>query len=176
MRYEIGIAGSGGQGVVLMGITLAQAAASREDLFVAQTQSFTPAVRGGKVESSLVISDEEIDYPGVWRFDLLLLLTQEDYERDIEKLRKDGLLVVDSEVVKEVTWDKILRIPFTRIARERFGDERVSNMMAIGALTEVCGYISRSAVEAAISSRFKGDILKLNLSSFRKGMEIAREI
>mgnify|MGYP001083487582 CR=1 FL=1 len=174
MRYEIGIAGSGGQGVVLMGTILAEAAASSEDLFVAQTRSYDPAVRGGKAESNLVICDEEIDYPGILAFDLLLLLSQQGCERNVEKLKKDALLVVDSDLVREVVWSRILRIPFTKMARERFNDERVANMIALGALTELCEYIPASAVKASVSANFKGDALELNLSSFRQGIETAR--
>lgn len=174
MRYEIGIVGSGGQGVVLMGTILAQAVASRKDLFVAQTRSYDPAVRGGKAESNLVISGEEIDYPGVLGFDLLLVLNQEGCERNIEKLKKEALLVVDSELVKEVIWGKILKIPFTKIARRRFNDERVANMIALGALTELCEHIPSSAVKASISSNFKDDALELNLSSFQEGIEMAK--
>ncbi len=174
MRYEIGIVGSGGQGIVLMGTILAEAVALREGIFVAQTESYDTAVRGGKAESNLVVSDEEIDYPGILGFDLLLLLAQQGYERNLEKLKEQGLLVVDSEFVREVIWSKILRIPFTEIAREKFNDIRVANMIALGALTELCKYIPSSAVEASISSSFKGDVLELNLSSFREGIEITK--
>lgn len=174
MRYEIGIVGSGGQGIVLMGTILAEAAASREDLFVAQTRSYDPAVRGGRAESNLVISDEEIDYPGVLGFDLLLLLSPEGSEKNIEKLKREALLVVDSELVREVIWSKIFKIPFTKIAREKFKDEKVANMIALGALTELCEYIPPAAVKASIAANFKGEALNLNLSSFQEGMEMAR--
>ena len=171
VRYEIGLVGSGGQGIVLMGTILAQAAASAESLFVAQTRSYDPAVRGGKAESNLVLSEEEIDYPGVLSFDLLLALSQEGCERNIEKLKRKAPLVVDSVLVKKVVWGKILRIPFTKIAREKFNDERVVNMIALGALSELCEYISASAIGAAISSHFRGDALELNLSAFNEGIE-----
>lgn len=174
MRYEIGITGSGGQGVILMGVILAKAIATSQELFVAQTQRFDPAVRGGKAESSLVISDEEIDYQGILGFDLLLALSQEGCGRNIEKLKKEALLVMDSELVKEAIWGKILKIPFTKIARESFNDERVANMIALGVLTELCEYIPSSAVKASISSEFKGETLNLNLSAFQKGIEMAK--
>ena len=174
MRYEIGIVGSGGQGIVLMGTILAQAAASREGLFVAQGRSYGPEVRGGKAESNLVVSDEEIDYPGVLGFDLLLALNQEECDRNIEKLKRKALLVVDSELVRKVIWGKILKIPFTKIAREKFNDERVANMIALGTLADLCQYIPSSGVKASISSNFKGDTLELNLASFQEGIEMAK--
>jgi 2-oxoglutarate ferredoxin oxidoreductase subunit gamma len=174
VRYEIGILGNGGQGILLMGTILAEAVAVRDDMFIAQTRSYDTAVRGAKAQSNLVISDEEIDYPGILGFDLLLLLAQQGSKENIEKLKPQALLVVDSELVREVIWSRILKIPFTRIARERFNDEMAANMIALGALTELCEYVPSSAVETSISSSFKGDILALNLSSFREGIEIAK--
>jgi 2-oxoglutarate ferredoxin oxidoreductase subunit gamma len=174
VRYEIGIAGSGGQGIALMGTILADAAAQREDMFVAQTRSYDAAVTGGKTQSNLVISDEEIDYPGVVGFDLLLLFTQRGSETNTAKLKKDALLIVDADLVREGAWNRILRIPFTKIARERFNDARMANMIALGALTELCEYIPSSAVEDSVSARFRKHVLELNLSSFREGIEITK--
>jgi 2-oxoglutarate ferredoxin oxidoreductase subunit gamma len=174
VRYEIGILGSGGQGVLLMGTLLAKAAAVSDNIFVAETRSYDTAVRGAKAQSNLVMSDEEIDYPGILGFDLLLLLAQQGSKQNIEKLKPQALLVVDSGLVREVIWSRILRIPFTRIAREKFSDERAANMIALGALTQLCEYFPPSAVEASISSSFKGDILALNLSCFREGVEITK--
>lgn len=175
MRYEIGIAGSGGQGVILMGIILTEAVASAEELFVALIHSFDPAVRGGRAASTLVISDEEIDYPGPLGFDLLLGLTQRGLDENIARLKRGSLAVIDAELVNEIVWDKILRIPFTRIARDDIGDERVANMTALGALSELCEYLSPPALRASISSRFKGKALDLNLSAFEEGLKYAAD-
>lgn len=174
MRYEIGILGTGGQGILLMGAMLAKAVAVSDNIFIAETRSYDTAVRGAKAQSNLVIADEEIDYPGILGFDLLLLLAQQGSKKNIEKLKPQALLVVDSGLIRQVIRSRILKIPFTRIARERFNDERAANMIALGALTELCEYVPSSAVEASISSSFKGDILALNLSSFREGIEITK--
>jgi len=176
MRYEIGIAGSGGQGVVIMGQILSQAAASIEKLYIAQIRSYDPAVRGGRAEANLVISDEEIDYPGVLRLDILLALSQNGYERNVAKLGKGALLIVDSELVEEVAWEKTAGIPFTRIAREQFNTEQVTNMVALGTIAGLCEHIPVSEVETSISGIFKDKALELNLSAFRQGMEQAEKI
>lgn len=176
MRYEAGIVGGGGQGVVLMGTILAETAAASENLFMAQTQSYDPAVRGGRAESNLVISDEEIDYPGVLDFDLLLALSQEGYDKSAGKLGDEALVVTDPDLVNQVIWHKILKIPFTAIARKKFKDERAANMVALGALSRLCEYFPSSAVKSSISSRFKGKTLDLNLSSFQEGIDQADKI
>jgi len=45
-RYEIRIAGAGGQGIILAGIILAEAGVI-QDLHVAQSQKYGPETRGG---------------------------------------------------------------------------------------------------------------------------------
>lgn len=173
MRYEINIAGSGGQGVMLIATILAQAVASTEGLFITQVQNYDPAVRGGKAESNLVISDEEIDYPGVLRLDVLLALSREGYERNLDKLKSEGLLIVDSECVEELQGNKVLRIPFSKTAQNKFNNVMVANMIALGVLTGFCEYISPDAVKSAISLNFKGKALELNLSAFMEGLQYA---
>ncbi len=176
MRYEAGIAGGGGQGIVLMGTILAEAVASDENLYVAQTQSYDPAVRGGRAEAGLVISDEEIDYPEALELNLMVALNQAGYERNAGKLKRNALVVVDNDLVNHIVWHKILRIPFTAMARDKFKDERVANMIAMGALTNLCEYLDSSAVEKSISSRFKGEVLDLNLPAFREGVDYGAKV
>jgi 2-oxoglutarate ferredoxin oxidoreductase subunit gamma len=91
VRYEVRLAGEGGQGLILAGVILAEAAAATEGTYVAQTQSYGPEARGGASRSEVVISDHEIDYPRVVEADLLLAMSQEAYDRFGAEL-KQGLL------------------------------------------------------------------------------------
>jgi 2-oxoglutarate ferredoxin oxidoreductase subunit gamma len=175
VRYEIGMSGSGGQGTILLGAILAEAASLKETFFVAQTQSYDPAVRGGKAEANLIISDEEIDWPGVFGLDILLALSQDACTRNIGKLKPDGILVVDPDMVNNISWGKVLRIPFTQIARTKFKDERVVNMIGAGCLTKLIGFIPDAAVQSAISSNFKAKVLELNLNAFKEGIDCAEK-
>ena len=75
-RYEIRLSGSGGQGLVLAGIILAEAAGIYEGKNVVQTVSYGPAARGGTSRADVVISDEEIDYPKAMGLDILLAMNQ----------------------------------------------------------------------------------------------------
>ena len=65
LPFEIELAGEGGQGVVLAAIILADAAATFDGRFAAQSASYGPEARGGLTKSEVVISDHEIDYPRV---------------------------------------------------------------------------------------------------------------
>ena len=76
-RYEIRLSGEGGQGIVLAGVILAEAAAIYDDQNATQTQVYGPESRGGASKAEVIISDEEeIDYPKAISVDLLLALTQ----------------------------------------------------------------------------------------------------
>src|SRR4030042_4909584 len=95
-RYEIRLGGSGGQGIILMGIILAEAIGIYEGKSVAQTQSYGPEARGGSSKSEVVISDEEIDYPKAMKPDLLLAMNQKSCDDFYPDLKPDGMLIVDS--------------------------------------------------------------------------------
>ena len=56
-RFEIRLSGTGGQGLVLAGIILAEAAGIYEGKNVVQTGSYGPAARGGTSRADVVISD-----------------------------------------------------------------------------------------------------------------------
>ena len=96
MRTEFRLSGSGGQGLLLAGIVLAEAAIL-EGKNAVQTQSYGPEARGGASKAEVVISGEDIDYPKATDPDYLLALTTEAY-RTYGKLMKKGLIIVDSSV------------------------------------------------------------------------------
>ena len=75
-RFEIRLSGTGGQGLVLAGIILAEAAGLYEGKYVVQTVSYVPAARGGTSRADIVISEWEIDYPKAMGLDLLLAMNQ----------------------------------------------------------------------------------------------------
>jgi len=173
-RYEIRLSGSGGQGLILMGIILAEAIGIYDGKYVAQTQSYGPEARGGSSKSEVIVSDEEIDYPKAMNIDLLLAMNQKSCDDFYADLKPEGLLVVDSTFVSQVPSAKAFQIPFTRIAREKFKREVVANIIALGALTQLTPIVSPKAIEAAVLSRVPRGTEKLNRDALRAGMTAAR--
>ncbi|HVN97745.1 MAG TPA: 2-oxoacid:acceptor oxidoreductase family protein [Syntrophorhabdaceae bacterium] len=175
-RYDIRLSGSGGQGIILMGIILAEAVGIYDGKYVAQTQSYGPEARGGSSKAEVVISDGEIDYPKALRLDLLLAMNQkacDDYYMD---LKADGILIVDSTLVKQVPVSKAYQIPFTRLAREKFKREMVANIVALGALSRLTPVVSMRAIESAVLARVPKGTEQLNRDALRTGMTIAAKI
>lgn len=174
-RYEIRLSGSGGQGLILAGIILAEAAGIYEGKFVAQTQSYGPEARGGASRSDVIISDEEIDYPKAIRFDMLVAMNQKSCDQYFPELKPEGILLVDSTFVSEVLREKAVAIPFTRIAREKTGREIVANIVFLGALTEFGRVVGREAMEAAVLGRVPPGTEALNRTALQAGIEAAEK-
>src|SRR3990170_2491678 len=119
MREEIRLAGFGGQGVVLAGYILGKAIAIYDGKNAIFTQSYGPEARGGACSAELVISDEEIDYPLISRPQVLVLLSQEAFQKYGPLVNEGGIVVIDSHLVHTTTEGKrVYRIPFTRMAEE----------------------------------------------------------
>jgi len=90
-RIEICLSGAGGQGLILAGIILAEAAGIYDRKEAVQTQSYGPEARGGASRSEVVISNNPIDYPKVIKSDILLALTQAACDNYVKNLTKDGI-------------------------------------------------------------------------------------
>lgn len=175
-RYDIRLSGSGGQGIILMGIILAEAIGIYDGKYVAQTQSYGPEARGGSSKVEVVVSDSQIDYPKALKLDLLVAMNQkacDDYYMD---LKPDGILIVDSTFVKQIPFAKTYQALFTRIAREKFRREMVANIIALGAITKFTSIVSAKAIEQAVMARVPKGTEKLNHDALRAGMALAMKI
>lgn len=175
-RYDIRLGGSGGQGLIMMGIILAEAIGVYDGKEVAQTQSYGPEARGGSSKAEVVVSDEEIDYPKAMKVDLLLTMNQKALDEYYQDMKPDGLLIVDSTFVKEVPVANAVQIPFTRIARDRFKKEMVANIVALGAISELSSIVSKKAIEAAVLARVPKGTEKLNRDALKAGMAAAKRM
>ena len=173
-RYEIRLSGSGGQGLILMGIILAEAIGAHAGKHVAQTQSYGPEARGGSSKAEVIVSEEEIDYPKAMKPDLLLAMNQKSCDEFFPDLRPGGLLIVDSTFVKQLPTPEAIQIPFTRIARERLKREMVANIVALGALTQLTPIVSAKAMEAAVLGRVPKGTETLNRDALKAGIRAAK--
>jgi 2-oxoglutarate ferredoxin oxidoreductase subunit gamma len=177
-RYEVRLSGEGGQGLVLAGKVLAEAAAIYDDKNATQSQSYGPEARGGASRSEVIISDEDIDYPKAVNIDLLLALTQESVNKYHGDLKDDGILLVDSESCTEIPEGnfKVYQVPVIQIARDKVGKVLVANIVALGVITELAKVVSQESVEAAILARVPKGTEELNLSAFKAGVEAAQAL
>ena len=175
-RYEIRIAGFGGQGVITVGKIVGIAAALYDKKNAVQTQSYGPESRGGACKSEVVLSDGEIHYPKVRTADVLVALSQPALDIYLKDLKPGGLLIIDPlTVIKAVprTDIKVVKVPTAEIAMNA-GNKKFQNMVALGALASLTGVISQEALEKAIGESVPPKTLAQNLEAFKKGIEYVR--
>jgi 2-oxoglutarate ferredoxin oxidoreductase subunit gamma len=172
-RFEIRLAGEGGQGLILAGLILAEAAAVYDGKNAVQTQSYGPEARGGASKAEVVISSGVIDYPKVIAADLLLCMSQEACGKYVYDLKKTGTLLVDSVHVDRVPTSRAHMVPITKIAEEVTGRRITANIVALGVIVGLTGVVSRKAIEAAVRARAPKGTEALNLKALQAGLDHA---
>jgi 2-oxoglutarate ferredoxin oxidoreductase subunit gamma len=152
-RCEIRLSGTGGQGVVLAGILLAEAAGLRPGQHVVQTVSYGPQVRGGMSSAELVVSQEPIDYPKPLGLDLFVPLTEEAYPEGLPLMKPRGIILLDPDRIRQAEQGWVVRVPLGRIAKEATGLAQMMNVVAVGAAAALVPIADWEALEVAAQER-----------------------
>ena len=170
---EIRIAGFGGQGVILSAVVLGKAASIYENGFATMTQNFGPEARGGACSAQLALSDSPVLYPYVTQPDIMVIMSQEAYNRFAPELKPQGLLIIEEDLVRvsDLKGDpKIYSVPATRFAEE-LGQRMVLNSVMVGFFTAVTKLLSADAVRKAVADSVPPNFRELNIKAFDKGLE-----
>jgi 2-oxoglutarate ferredoxin oxidoreductase subunit gamma len=175
-RYEVRLAGEGGQGMILAGVILAEAAAIHEGLNAVQTQSYGPEARGGASRSEVVIAQGEIDYPKVMDADFLLCMSQEACDKFFGRVKEDGWILVDSSQVSRMPSHRALRVPITQIAEQETGRRITASMVGLGLIAGLTGVVSREALERAVTDRVSAGPEEIHLQALAAGFDEAKQI
>jgi 2-oxoglutarate ferredoxin oxidoreductase subunit gamma len=175
-RYEIRLSGSGGQGLVLAGVMLAEAIGVFEGKNVAQTQSYGPEARGGSSRSDIAISNGEIYFPKTSKLDLLLCLTQDSCDKYCHSLKEDGVLIVDSDIVRQPPPLKtVYSLPFTQISKERLGTSIVTNVVSTATSVVISGVCSQESFLKAVLGRVPKGTEQKNEAACKLGFELGQK-
>jgi 2-oxoglutarate ferredoxin oxidoreductase subunit gamma len=167
------LAGAGGQGIVLAGLLLAEAAVAAGKN-ATHAQAYGPESRGGASKAEVIVSDGDIEYPYADRVDLLLALTQEAYEQYAPQLAPGGILLVDADRVRPDTTDGLAvhALPIGATAQRVLGTTVGANVVALGALVGVSGVVPAEAAEHALAARRPGGSAETALRAFRAGLAL----
>ena len=168
-RIEIRIGGTGGQGLILSAKMLADALAAGGRR-VAQSQTYEPTSRGGFCNADLVISDGEVDFPLATALDHLVLLDRLAIKPSWPLLKPGALVIADTRLCPELPVGEYrrYRLPLSRTALQ-LGSERVTNIVALGALVALSGICDRKRVEQAVRAETPRGFLDLNMDALKAG-------
>jgi 2-oxoglutarate ferredoxin oxidoreductase subunit gamma len=200
-RTEVRLAGEGGQGMILAGIILAEAAAIYGGKYAVQTQSYGPEARGGASKSEVVISSDEIDHPEVLEADVVITLSQaafqkfsgrfgpdgrlivavdkEESEKSSSRIKPGGYLIVDEEKVDSSAAPgdvRLIRLPITKMAVETTGKVITANTVALGVLVGLTGVVSKADIEKAVTARAPKGTEEMNRKALQAGFDAAAQV
>ncbi len=173
-RTEVRLAGSGGQGLILAGLILAEACGLYDGREVAMSQSYGPEARGGASRAEVIISDRPIDYPKCMNVDVLLALTQQAADTYCWDLKPEAWVIVDKDLVSHPPTSRAVALPFTAVARDKIGRPMVANVVALGAICELTGVVSRRGLEKALLARVPKGTEELNKKALSAGIKLAK--
>jgi 2-oxoglutarate ferredoxin oxidoreductase subunit gamma len=167
---EVILAGSGGQGLILSGILLAEAAMN-EGRNVVQTQSYGIASRGGLSLAEVIVDDDEIVFQQVRRPDCVLALSEEAAAKFGGWAAKGVPVVYDDTIVAARTGENFVGRPFTQAASD-LGAAGV-NILALATVAALTGVVQRGSLEQLLRRNFRGAALDTNLKMLAAGIELA---
>lgn len=192
MKFDIVLAGVGGQGVLSLSAIIASGA-MKQGLYVKQSEVHGMAQRGGAVLANLRLSDQPIASDLIPRGNAALILSMEPLEslRYLAYLRPDGALITSTTPVVNIPdypdleglLGKIRAIPGAVLVdsdklAKTAGSARASNMVIVGAASHLLP-VKVETMEHYIENMFKRkgeQVVEVNLKAFRAGREaFARE-
>jgi 2-oxoglutarate ferredoxin oxidoreductase subunit gamma len=175
---EIRFSGFGGQGIIRLGLIAGKAISLFGSRQATMTQSFGPEARGSACSSQLVVSDDRVLYPYITRPEILVAMSQEAYDKYEPELREDGLLVIDSDLVKPSPPRgkiKVYSVPSTRFAEE-LGNRIIANLVMLGFFTAVTGIAPPDAIKKALPGLVPARVMDLNLRGFDRGYQYGVDV
>lgn len=181
MTERIIIAGTGGQGIMLLGKVLAETA-MRENKHTTYLPSYGAEVRGGTAHCMIIISDAEIGSPHIKKADTLIVMNGPSLNKFKDRIGNNGLLIINSSLagnnneVHKLSRTHILKYPFTDIAVE-LGNIRVANMVALGCYLCKKKALNLKAVLETIQEITppdKKNLIEINTKALLAGMKLAR--
>lgn len=176
MQSEIMFAGFGGQGIMLMGQILAQAALS-EGKEVVWIPSYGPEMRGGTAYCTVVISDRQIGSPVIKNPMHLVAMNRPSLEKFAGTVKPKGIILINSSIIPvESGRDDVdqIKIEATGIANE-LGNVRVANILALSAFVARSKIVEFSSAQEAVKKKLakKQKLIPLNLDAMERGKALA---
>lgn len=175
-KQELRLAGSGGQGVILATVVLAEAALL-SGKYTAQSQAYGPEARGGSCKAETLISDSPIGFTKVQNPTFLMVLTQRSFDHYGPETDEDCLILMDSELsVPEGTRaSRIVSLPILDTAKNVMGRIQTANIVAVGCINELLKITDAETMEKAVMMHIPKGTEKLNVKALEEGRNLVRK-
>lgn len=174
-RAEIRLTGSGGQGIILASIILAEAA-TLSGKMAAQSQSYGPEARGGICRSEVIVSENPIGFTKVQNPTFLMALTQKSADLYTKQLDDDCTILIDSTlIVPEVLKRRqVICLPILKTASEKVGKPMVANIVSVGIINELLHLSNDEQLQTAVLHYIPEGTERINLYALAAGKALGK--
>lgn len=175
-KMELRLSGSGGQGVILASVILAEAAVIAGKCAV-QSQSYGPEARGGSCKAECIISDEEIEFTKVVQPTFLMALTQKSLDQYSVGLSKEALVVIDDSLIcPECLKDnRVMALPILETAKTKVGKAFTANIVAVGAINKLLNIVSHKEIRGAVLLHIPAGTETINMMALDAGEALVQQ-
>ncbi len=176
MQNEVQFAGFGGQGIMLMGQILAQAA-MQSGFEVVWIPSYGPEMRGGTAYCTVVISDRPIGSPIIRNPQHLVAMNRPSLEKFAPAVKAGGVIFINSSIISiEAGRDDVdvLKVPIIEIARD-LGNVKAANIIALAAFVTRSKIVEFEVLKESVKEKFaeKEKLIPLNMKALDAGRKAA---
>jgi|LAHS01.1.fsa_nt_gb 2-oxoglutarate ferredoxin oxidoreductase subunit gamma len=173
-KIEIIFAGTGGQGLVTASIILGEAA-MESNFEVTQKANYGVTTIGGYVQTDIVMSKESVIYPEVQDPNIILTLTQDAFNKFINIIKNDAVMIFDKNVIEYDGDDKNVIGYEISVAAMESNNPGAVNMSGLGVLIALTKILPNDAIENHIlNQNYKDEINKLNLEAYKRGFDLVK--
>lgn len=174
MRIDVIFAGIGGQGLMTMGQILASAALS-EGKQASYLPSYSPEVRGGWANCTVVISENSIGSPTVGEPSTLVALERTALAKHGPTVKPGGLIILNASLIPDPLQRDDVRtidVPATDMAEE-LGNPNVVNSIMLGAYVAATDAVRLDSVAEAIRQQLRSrfHLIDVNMAALQRGAD-----
>ena len=172
-KMEIRLAGSGGQGIILATVILAEAAIIAGK-HTAQSQSYGPEARGGACKAEVIVSDNEIGFTKVQSPTFLMALTQKSLDKYSKNLPKDCLVLIDEglQIPQNLDGYNVIKLPILSTAAEKVGRLMTANIVAVAAINGLLKLVDDESLKTAVFMHIPKGTEALNEKALNEGFKL----
>ena len=171
--------GFGGQGVLMMGISLANSAMNK-GYHVTYLPAYGAVMRGGTANCTVALSDEEIASPVASEPNYLIVMNAPSLFSFQNRVTSGGVIFLNSSIINDRPNRqdvKVYCVPCTDIAQE-LGNIRVANIIMMGAYIKKSGVVSPDvylkSLESIMGSK-KKSFMEVNRKAFAAGFDYVKD-
>jgi len=179
MHFEARFSAVGGQGIILAGTIVADAA-HLMGLHAAGSPTYTAQVRGGPTKVEVIVDSDQILYPRTENIDFFLSLATRSYERYNQDLRDGCPVLIDPNLVKVPDEDyerfNIYEVPIVEMTTKELGRMVYASAVALGTMVALTDVFDEEVIRVALKNRAPKGTEVQNMKALQLGIDYTKDL